>query len=636
MGKRLAPEKNLSEVANGMKPRYLRYNIWDPNTDLSANTSDWTLTAKPLEGPPQSALDDESVTKTINENPDLFKIVTPIRVDVFEKYLTSHPNQGFVKSVCKGFREGFWPWAVVPSPGYPVTNNESKPAPSDEEKANFLRAQRDIEVAKGRFSPPFKHDLLPGMYCMPIYAVPKPRSENLRLVTDQSYGKFSLNSMINHDKVTGFPLDNMAHFGAMMMDLEKKEPGVEKVVWKSDVAEAYRILPMHPHWQVKQVNRIDDDYHVDRCNAFGGCGAGGLFISFNSLVAWIAKEVKSIRYLSDYVDDSSGCSRRDDLAIYQPYERKFPREQVILLNLWDELGIPHKPHKQLFGSPIPIIGISVDANLLTLTLSNEAREALIAELQWWCRPGRKEKLRRWYQMGGWVNWALNVYPRIRPALNNFYPKLKGCRDSTSLIWVNNNIRDDFTWAVGVLNRSSGVRLLRSLHWEASEATLTVFCDACPEGMGFWYPSLNIGFYSQTPHHEHPDLIFYFEALCVHSALFDAHRRSIPGKSGRFLLYTDNSNTVDIFSSLRALPPYNHLLKTAVDILDMGDNDMRVLHVPGVDNAVADALSRADFERAINLTPGLKISCFEPWSWSPTEQGSITFQPPRGTLGELAL
>ena len=633
MGKRPALQKNLNEVTNGMKPRYLRYNIWDPDTDLSANTSDWTLTAKPLEGPPQSALDNESVTKTINENPDLFKITTPIRVDVFERYLASHPNQGFVKSVCKGLREGFWPWAVVPSPGYPVINDESKPAPSDEKKADFLRAQRDIEVAKGRFSPPFKPDLLPGMYCMPIYAVPKPRSDNLWLVTDQSYGKFSLNSMIDHDKVTGFPLDNMAHFGRMLMDLERKEPGVEKVVWKSDVAEAYRILPMHPRWQVKQVNRIDDDYHVDRCNAFGGCGAGGLFISFNSLVAWIAKEVKRIRYLSDYVDDSSGCGRRDDLATYQPYEREFPREQVILLNLWDELGIPHKPHKQLFGSPLPIIGISVDSNLLTLTLSDEAREALIAELQWWCKPGRKEKLRRWYQMGGWVNWALNVYPRIRPALNNFYPKLKGRRDSTSLIWVNNSIRDDFTWAVGVLNRSSGVRLLRSLYWEASEATLTVFCDACPEGMGFWYPSLNIGFYSQTPHYEHPDLIFYFEALCVHSALFDAHRRTTQGENGRFLLYTDNSNTVDVFSSLRALPPYNHLLKTAVDILDMGDSDMRVLHVPGVDNAVADALSRADFDRAISLSPGLKISCFEPWSWSPTGQGSLTFQPPRGTLGE---
>ena len=333
------------------------------------------------------------------------------------------------------------------------------------------------------------------------------------------------------------------------MDLAKREPGEERVVWKSDVAKAYRILPMQPRWQIKQVNRIDDEYHVDRCNAFGSSGAPGIFISFNSLVAWIATEIKRIRYLSDYVDDSSGCALRRDYALYEPYGKEYPKDQVILMTLWDELGIPHKPHKQLHGQTLPIIGITVDAEALTLTLSVEAKETLITELERWCKPGRKERLRRWYQMGGWMNWALNVYPRIRPALNNFYPKLRGRRDSTSLIWVKNSIRDDFTWAVKVLRRYSGIRLLKSVHWGIDEATLTIFCDACPEGMGFWYPDLGIGFYSQTPSYEHPDLIFYFEALCVHSALFDTHRRTISAGSGRFLIYTDNSNTVDIFSSL---------------------------------------------------------------------------------------
>ena len=111
---------------------------------------------------------DEILTKTLREHPDLFKIVTPVRVDIFETYLSSHPNQAFVKSVCKGFREGFWPWADTCKPGYPDTLDESKPAPTDSKKADFLRAQRDIELTKDRFSAPIGRDLLPGMYCMPI------------------------------------------------------------------------------------------------------------------------------------------------------------------------------------------------------------------------------------------------------------------------------------------------------------------------------------------------------------------------------------------------------------------------------------------------------------------------------------
>lgn len=260
---------------------------------------------------------------------------------------------------------------------------------------------------------------------MPIYAVPKPHSSDLRLVTDHSYGEYSLNSMIDHDSVTGYPLDNLNKFGEMLLDLEMKKPGKSLIAWKSDIAGAYRILPMHPLWQIKQVNTIDGERFIDRCNAFGGCASGSIFIAFNSLVAWIAKEVKKVRYLGNYVDDSSGCGLADDLIYYTPYKKSYPRDQATLLNLWDELGIPHKEAKQVFGSPLTIIGISVNSNYLTFTLPDDAKQRLIDELTWWSQKGRKEKVKRWYQMGGWFNWALNIYPFLRPALNNFYPKLKG-------------------------------------------------------------------------------------------------------------------------------------------------------------------------------------------------------------------
>lgn len=103
------------------------------------------------------------------------------------------------------------------------------------------------------------------------------------------------------------------------------------------------------------------------------------------------------------------------------------------------MGIPHKERKQSYRVQLPIIRINVDVKAFTLTLTEEAKDKLIEELRWWCKPGRKEKLKQWYQMGGWFNWALKVYPQLWPALNHFYPKLKGCRDSTALIWVNNNI-----------------------------------------------------------------------------------------------------------------------------------------------------------------------------------------------------
>ena len=66
-------------------------------------------------------------------------------------------------------------------------------------------------------------------------------------------------------------------------------PDEELVLFKSDISDAYRNLPMHPLWQIKQINTIQGQRHVDRRNCFGGKGSGSLFIVFNSLVSWIGK-----------------------------------------------------------------------------------------------------------------------------------------------------------------------------------------------------------------------------------------------------------------------------------------------------------------------------------------------------------
>ena len=65
-----------------------------------------------------------------------------------------------------------------------------------EDELKFICAQRDKEIELGRFSESFGKDLLPGMYSMPIHVVPKPHSSDFCLVTNQSAGNHSLNSMI--------------------------------------------------------------------------------------------------------------------------------------------------------------------------------------------------------------------------------------------------------------------------------------------------------------------------------------------------------------------------------------------------------------------------------------------------------
>lgn len=115
-------------------------------------------------------------------------------------------------------------------------------------------------------------------------------------------------------------------------------------------------------------------------------------------------------------------------------------------------------------------------------------------------------------------------------------------------------------------RSDGVHIMSSVGWDKNDADFNVYCDACPFGMGFWYPAGNIGFLHPIDSTTASPGIFYYEALTIVSAIYWAvHNLPIcPGS--QLAVYTNNTNTVDMFNSLRCQPLYNHLLITIVELL----------------------------------------------------------------------
>ena len=128
-------------------------------------------------------------------------------------------------------------------------------------------------------------------------------------------------------------------------------------------------------------------------------------------------------------------------------------------------------------------------------------------------------------------------------------------------------------------------------------------------MGFWYPVSKDGYHAPTPVNIPSNVIFYFEALCMLSAL--DHVQTKAPKGLKILIYVDNENTVNIFRSLKCLPVYNHLLKSAIDILTKNDYTLHVLHIPGKDNIVTDVLSQVKFSVALQTEPKLKLYNFNP-------------------------
>ena len=149
---------------------------------------------------------------------------------------------------------------------------------------------------------------------------------------------------------------------------------------------------------------------------------------------------------------------------------------------------------------------------------------------------------------------------------------------------------ELLWLCRQVLASDGVHILKSVKWfpyNRMASTLIGFTDALGVGMGIWFLGKSARFQCSLPIEGLRDLIFFYEALAVCSAF---HLGASYG-CDRMAIYCDNTNTVDMFASLRAQPTYNSILICSVDFTLDSSITTKVYYVPGVQNVIADHLSR---------------------------------------------
>lgn len=476
----------------------------------------------------------------------------------------------------------------------------------------FLVKQVEEEERLGRLSRVFSttaEPLWPGMCEVPVHAVPKPESNSFRMVLDHSAGIGAPNSSISRGDIH-IKLDNVQHLGhnILAMRHQGRDP---RYLFKDDVSGAYRLLPLDPLYQMRQVITVNGQRRIDRCNNFGNRAAGYLFCVFMSLVLWIAEHEWGIEGLLAYVDDVFGAEDDPELVYYPPYDTSFPRRQTQLLLLWDWLGVPHGRPKQLFGSPLKIIGFHINLNDLSISIEEAARREHVHAILLFLSE-RKQPLVMWLRILGWANWFLNVDPLLKVALQSAYAKIRGKKARNAGVYINKEVRKDLTWFASQVAVSKGVFLMEVSDWKIGQADLRIWTDASGVGMGYWCTEEYVGYQAERRDLDFPQskgTIFYFEALTVVSALEWACAR--PTRPRRVVIFCDNTNTVDIFNSLRTVQPYNDILFYAVQLRRHYNVDLRVIWIAGEDNPVADGISRFDLATIHRHAPGLPIHPFQP-------------------------
>ena len=98
------------------------------------------------------------------------------------------------------------------------------------------------------------------------------------------------------------------------------------------------------------------------------------------VVIWIAIFVKFILDLFGYINDNFSFNEEGNVLWYKPYGCYYPEKQTKLLQLWDEIDLPHEKAKQEYGPILCIIGFMVDPNQMPVSMDEEDQAKLLQQV----------------------------------------------------------------------------------------------------------------------------------------------------------------------------------------------------------------------------------------------------------------
>lgn len=311
--------------------------------------------------------------------------------------------------------------------------------------------------------------------------------------------------------------------------------------------------------------------------------------------------------MNNLMDDTFGVAQAHEIVKFK--DKTIPKDQALLLLLFDTLEFPWEWKKQLHGPDLEVIGFYLRPNELVFSLTPEKKEALVSHIhQFLTKPARN--LREWQQLLGWCSWALNVFPLGRFALQSAWDKTAGKSRKMMNIPINKEVQNDLRWLAEEFKASDEVRLLDASIWQTSEAESIFTADACPTGYGVWEPNTAIGHHGTftLPSRD----VYWAELYAVAHAI----EIGIGRNHKKILICSDSRNICDLFLSHRPRPIVKDLFASIIKLIIKADADVRVAHLPGEKNVFADALSRGELSKVRRLLVSSTILEFKLPSYFP--------------------
>ncbi|XP_065185742.1 uncharacterized protein LOC135816471 [Sycon ciliatum] len=511
---------------------------------------------------------------------------TPVHVRRFINLLSPHPNAVFRSYVSQGMQYGFRIGSSRPIASSVMSPNHPSACACPAEVTTHLLTCCDRGETAGPFaSPPFPH-----MHISGLGAIPKSNGK-LRIIHDlSSPAGLSVNDGISRDE---FSLQYETVDTAISLIMQA---GRGALLTKVDIRNAFRLCPVAPcDWPYLGIFWQGQFYH-DKVLPFGLRSAPYIFDKFATAVQFILEDACHLSQLLHYLDDF--------LNVSPPHLPVAEHHRSLILDMLRYLQIPVASEKVEGPSTcLTFLGLELDSLTFEIRLPSAKHGTYIGKVNGLLQSGMASR-RELASVLGNLSFAARAIPAGRTFLRRLYDLDRATSNlpKHKVLTLSAGAVNDLKWWQRTLSVWPGKPFFLLDKWTKAP-NLQLQTDASGnQGYGAYFQGRWIR--GAWLPHQHSESIQYKElyAIVIATSTWASEWKSL-----RIEFQCDNSAVVDcIKSGTSRSPPMMSLVRCLYHLCVAHDCLISAVHIPGVTNTIADALSRNLLQEFRRLAPTAQL------------------------------
>ena len=494
---------------------------------------------------------------------------TPVKPNKLDDYLDGYDSQ-LRSYLVSGFKFGF----NINNMSYTSTTSD-KNAKTTSKWPEVVDKKIKKELDLGRLLGPFRNSPYNDAVISPLGVREKKLPGEYRLIHDLSfpYDGTSINDGIPRDCAT-------VHYSTISDAIKLiLKMGNNCYLAKSDIKSAFRIIPVHPSNYHLLGFRWRDLFYFDKCLPMGCSSSCKIFESFSTALHWIT---------SQFLPDIGIVHVLDDFLFIAPTYEKCNNALETFVNICQDIGVPLAPEKTEGPSQIlPFLGIELNTVDMLAALPHDKVERCLVAIDN-CLQSKSVQLKVLQSLSGLLNFASSIILPARAFTRRVYDLTIGVKKSYYQIKMTGEVKKDLTvWKNFLMNYNYRTFFLD--YRFISNTTLHLYTDSAASiGFGGVYGNKwFVGEWSLACRKLNIAILELYP-ICV--ALY-VWGNCIKNKS--VVMHTDNMAVMYILNNHTSKDRQIMILVRFLVFTCMEHNIViRAEHIRGVDNSIADFISRS--------------------------------------------